>query len=478
MMTNKKTIISLVTVALLVVAFAVPAGATQFKFNGDMNHRFLVGTNHNEFIRTLDSYNGVIGDGDNYDNFAEIKYRFWFEAASDDSNYKGVFATEIGGLRFGESGKMGYSGDQVAMEVRWGYFDFQLPFAEQKSRLRIGLQTISVNSFLWQETAGAVKLYGSANSFDYQLAWARGYEADTTSEDDADLRNDQDAFYGRLDFKPQEGLNVGLLGLWQFNNIDKTDVTDPSTDNTLNAQDWEFKKLTGKDFDVSLVTLGIDGNWKSGDFFAKWDLMYQTGSMNDVIFTDIDGVTNAIDDYDVSAYFLHADLGMKMGKTTLTYTFWYTSGDDDPNDDDFNAFMATDIDRFDTIVIFEGGYTDDNYFTERHYIMDKGFIMNKLALTYQATEKLKLGVAGMYMMTAEDLEYTAAATGTSESNDAIGFEVDAFLSYKLFKNVEFAIDFGYLSAGDAMDYFEVASIQDGDSDEDIYKSGARIRYKF
>jgi len=73
MMTNKKTILSLAVVALLVVAFSVPAGATKLSFHGDMNHRFLLGTDHNEFIRTLDSYNNVIDDGDNYDNFAEIK---------------------------------------------------------------------------------------------------------------------------------------------------------------------------------------------------------------------------------------------------------------------------------------------------------------------------------------------------------------------------------------------------------------------
>ncbi len=51
MMTHKKAIISLAAVALLVVAFAVPAGAVQLEFHGDMNHRFILGTNHNDFIR-------------------------------------------------------------------------------------------------------------------------------------------------------------------------------------------------------------------------------------------------------------------------------------------------------------------------------------------------------------------------------------------------------------------------------------------
>ena len=83
----------------------------------------------------------------------------------------------------------------------------------------------------------------------------------------------------------------------------------------------------------------------------------------------------------------------------------------------------------------------------------------------------------MYMLTAEDLEYHTPA-GTEVSEDEIGFEVDARASYKLFKNVKMDFCIGYLFAGDAMDYFEVDEIQDGDSDEDIWITSMRIRYKF
>jgi hypothetical protein len=53
-----------------------------------------------------------------------------------------------------------------------------------------------------------------------------------------------------------------------------------------------------------------------------------------------------------------------------------------------------------------------------------------------------------------------------------------FVSYKLYQNVEFAINAGYLVAGDAMDYWEEDSIRDGNADEDIFRSQARVRYKF
>ena len=490
-MTNKKRIVALAAVALLVVAFAVPATATQLKFNGDMNHRFMLGTNHYDWFSAESK--GKLDDGDSYDNFAEIKYRFWFEAVSDDDAYKGVFATEIGGLTFGQQGSagnrgMGYTGDQLALEFRWGYFDFQLPFAEQKSRVRIGLQPLSVNYYKWKETVGAVKLYGSTGSFDYTAAWARGYEVQNKDRNADDFANDIDSLYGRLNFKPGEGLNYGLFALYEWNNIDKADPLAVDGDGKdlydykVTPVNWLVKNLP-KNIDIDVTTLGIDGSWKSGDLFAKWDLMYQVGSMDNVIFTGTEGVANPMDDYDVDAYFLHADFGIKMGKSTLTYTFWYASGDDCATDDDFEAFLATDVDMFDGIVFFEGGWGDDDYFTERPYMLDKGFIMNKLAWDYQATERLKYGVAALYQMTAEDIEYLDR-NGAKVSEDELGFEIDVYFKYKLFKNVELAVNAGYLFAGDAMDYFEYDSnqdgvnVRDGSSDEDIWRSDMRIRYKF
>jgi hypothetical protein len=212
--------------------------------------------------------------------------------------------------------------------------------------------------------------------------------------------------------------------------------------------------------------------------------MYQGGDIDDVNYfpgipgTDRDsGAVVASGDFDLSAYFLHADAGYKFGKAKLTYTFWYSSGDDDPTDDDFDAFLAVDVDRDDSMAIFEGNYADDvSYFTERPYMLDKGFVMNKLALDYQWTKNLKVGTAAMYMMTAEDFEYIDD-NGNSRNEDEIGVEINAFVKYMLFNNVECSLNAGYLFAGDGMDFFEVDQ-RDGDSDEDIFVSSARVRFKF
>jgi hypothetical protein len=64
------------------------------------------------------------------------------------------------------------------------------------------------------------------------------------------------------------------------------------------------------------------------------------------------------------------------------------------------------------------------------------------------------------------------------SEDELGWEIDVYIQYMLYPNVEIAFNFGYLFAGDALDVYEVAEIQDGSSDEDIYIASARLRYQF
>ena len=228
----------------------------------------------------------------------------------------------------------------------------------------------------------------------------------------------------------------------------------------------------------------MDGGYKAdvgpGNLFVNWDLIYQGGDIDDAAFTATNLGTTAVDDYDVNAYFLHADVGFAWDDFKLTYTFWYASGDDDPTDDDFEGFFATDVDIFTGSTVLMESYDDDNYFTERQYLLDKGMIMNRLGFDWNATDKLKVGAAFMYMMTAEKIEYTDGdgSTGSSQKEDEVGYELMGYVSYKLYQNVEFAINAGYLVAGDAMDYWEEDSIRDGKSDEDIFRSMARVRYGF
>ncbi|PLX95969.1 MAG: hypothetical protein C0620_03345 [Desulfuromonas sp.] len=434
---------------LVVLTFVAPALAVDVAFHGDFSNEFRLYSNQSNFFTgdfgASTTRTAHIADDSTSDSFGVIKYRLWTEVSSDDGAVKGVYAIEIGGIHYGDSnGK--FSGDGKNVETRWAYTDFALA----GGRLKMGLQPVTINKFFWTETATGVN-YKIGN---FEAAWYRGYEVYNTTADSNDFK-DLDALYVRYNVKPADGVKVGLFGVWETsdgNTINDIGYTEP-TSNYL-------KTLTG--YDLDLYTLGVDGGMTAGDIFANWDLMYQTGDL--------------AEEYDFGGYFIHFDLGTKVGKGKLTYTFWYASGDDDGDDKDLDAFIATDCDTSgaaSSVVLFEG-YTSDNYFSAVPYVQDKGLILNRIGYDHKLSDKLTVGAAALYLMTAEDVEYTA---GTEEfSDDKIGFEVDAYASYKMYDSLELAIQAGYLAADDAMDFYETDD--DGNADEDLYIINSKIRYKF
>jgi hypothetical protein len=475
----------LTLVILAIMGIAIPAAGANFAFHGDMNNRALVYTNHTDWLDARDDSFGVINNKTVSDEYAELKYRFWTEIGDDDDNIKGVYAVEIGGVRWGRegSGKSqggSFSGDGVNVETRWAYLDFQVPFIERKARTRMGLQPFKANHYFWQETATALDFTSLINDkIDYQLAYVRSVDK---FNDIADNANDDidnvDSFLGRINTKPTDNLKIGLFGLYMHGNPDS------GTNGDIDPRDYEIKRFAS-DTNLDVYTIGTDGSAAFGNFFVNWDLMYQGGDIDNANFLAVtpgtardSGAVLESGGFDLSAYFLHGDVGYKMGKAKFTYTFWYSSGDDDPNDDNFDAYLAVDVDMDASMAMFEGAYADDvSYFTERPYLLDKGFVMNKLAFDYQWTENFSLGAAGMYMMTAEDFEYVDD-NGNNQNNNELGVEINGYLKYMLYKNLEFSLNAGYLFAGDGMDFFEVGGNRDGNSDEDIFVSSARVRFKF
>jgi hypothetical protein len=450
---------------VLAVSLAGSAQAVDLKVYGDLNNRFNLYTDQAAMYRASETVSSKTIHKDGIDeSWGEIKYRLWVEASSNDGKVKGVYAIELGALRFGDGAGIGgstrtgggnFSGDGINIETRWAYTDFQLPGVAGKARFQIGLIPFTVNSFVWDETAMGVQFKGAAGPTDLTLAWVRGTESFNASTDD-DLFEDLDALLARVDFKPVKDSKVGLFALYQTRN-----PGDNGKAAFTSASHYQVKRLPAADLDI--YTLGTDGSFTFGPAFVNWDLVYQGGSLDD----------NTAISRDISAYLAHADIGVNFGKARLTYTIIYASGDDNAGDDEIKNFMSTDVDRFDSIIFFEGGYTDDNYFTEAPHILDKGLFLNKLALDFKASNKLSVGAAVLYVQTAKDLPL---AGGKQEKS--LGTEIDAYLSYLLFPDTELAINAGYLVADDGMDFFEQTAFQDGKSDADVFRSTARVRYKF
>lgn len=464
------------------MGFVGSAAAANFAFHGDLDHRFQVYTNHADFLVNDKFKKGGAVDVDNdvNDSWGEAKYRLWTEMASDNKNVKGVYAIEIGGLEFGKPGSVGksagglYSGDGVNIETRWAYLDMQIPGVADKMRLKTGLQPFNLNKYFWKETVMGVNLDGQVGNVGYYVGWERPYRVDAGSAG-PDV-GDVDAFVGKVSFSPMAKSKVGFFASYIGNNSAVLHDADTGarTYNKLDATKWEIKKFTNE-FDLDIYTMGLTGKFNMNNFFFNGDFIYQGGTIDNATYVDQNGVTSSAHDYDISAFFAHVDAGAKIGATKITGTYIYSSGDNDPNDDNIDAYIATDVDMGFSQVITEGHPTSDDYFTERPYILDKGIHVFKLAADNTVTSKLKVGGALLYMMTAEDITYSNPA-GQHFSNDGIGTEIDTYVKYKLYPDVSLSMNFGYLFTDDAMDYFE--SDLNGSADKDIYTVGARLRYKF
>src|SRR3990170_2146414 len=186
---------------------ATPAMAMKFEFHGDLNNRFLLYTDQSGFFKVS---NPTLDKEDRPDSFGEIKSRLIVSAATDDGAVKGVYALEVGALRFGNGAGIGgstrtgggdFSGDGINLETRWFYTDFQIPGVPSKARFQLGLFSNTVNPFFWAETAMGVKFYTD----NFYLAWLRGKEKLTTGISSSTTQDwgdgDLDSLTARYDLK-------------------------------------------------------------------------------------------------------------------------------------------------------------------------------------------------------------------------------------------------------------------------------------
>ncbi len=491
----KRKIFVFLGFAFLVCLMAYPAYAVDFKIHADINNRFEVtnnaeaiasytngsktndwsiyygGTEYAPYLRghgflgnTNDDSGEATGDDSNDHFYGETKARLRFEFTTDDNMAKGVWAMEVGALKYGAGGSIGrshgggLSGDGVNTETRFLYVDFQNPLVSHSSRLRLGLQPIKLNKWLWTETAMGVRYFGSTQMVDYEAAWVRAQE-DFTNE-----TNDDDAFFAKVTFKPKWedlSLKVGLFFCTLSQGNDTSNLYDPDG-NAYGGPSFTY--------DQDDYYFGIDGGMQWQSFFANWDFIYQWGSVD----FDENVVENGTDDsLDRSAFFIHTDIGYHWTpRFTTTFMFWYASGDDDPNDGDADNYDNIDTDVPGDVVIFEQQVTDDNSWTDAPYLLDKGFVFFRLKADYQVTKKWTIAPAVAYMQLAED---------TYNGDKDVGWEMMLFSKYNIWKNLNFNFAAGYLIAGDAMDAWtsdaSSANNYDGDAD-DMWRITAGIRFKF
>ena len=427
----------------LLFGWAVTASAVQLAVHGEFGSKlqttnsvgildqggttFTVGS-----VNTNDEYNGQDLD----DTWAELQYRLWTVATSDDGNVKGVWAMEYGTANFGGSALEFANDTKGEFEMRLAYVDFQLPYFQSENRLTVGLQEVDISKWLWAETAAGIRNYGSfdvgATKVAYQIGWAReNDQIDTTGANNDDV----DFWFAKVDFNLKDvvkvdNFDIGLFAVY-------------ANDSVNSEQPWW---LGGE-----IQFVGFKGIEFEGTF------IYECG----------DGANNA----DISAWLVAASAGYKWtDQFKTTFTFWYASGDDNATDNDQDNYTAIETDTYGSVILFEDATFDDAYYASSNpYLNELGFLMFRLRADYQATPKLSLAAAVNYMMFDED----AVNATYNIKDDSIGWEIDGYAKYELYPGLTVDLTAGCLFPDDGLDAYAA----NGDADT-LYRVSLGVTYAF
>ncbi len=252
----------------------------------------------------------------------------------------------------------------------------------------------------------AIMLYGSSGNLHWAVLTAK------FSEGDKGLTDDANAYVALAAYKG-DGFNVSG---------DVTFVDDQATGSTGEIHAWNF----GLRGDVNVSGLTIRG-----------DVELQTGTMN----------IDTASELDIKGYALVLGIDYKMGNTKLTLEGGIGSGDDNPNDGDFDMFI-TSLGAHPNAPIYSFIY---DYSAKGASGGTNAGIANttylRLAASNKVTKDLKVKGQIIWLKATEDV----ALNGGKPDSD-LGWEIDGKVSYKLARNLVYYIEGGYLFVGDAYDY--------------------------
>jgi hypothetical protein len=191
-----------------------------------------------------------------------------------------------------------------------------------------------------------------------------------------------------------------------------------------------------------------------GPVFVEAEVNYEYGEAE----SDLAGN----DDVDINAWsaFVHAKGNIGPAYVGAFYAF--VSGDDDPDDDDYEAFLgagsaanANGGGTFDPCLILWGEKNNKWLGNLGTYAQTDGYMKNahlfQVYAGYKPMPKLDVKAAVSYAMA------DAEAAG---QDDEIGIEADLTASYKIYDNLSYTVGFGYLWAGDFYQGTTTNSIDD------------------
>ncbi|MDM8524629.1 hypothetical protein QUF80_14770 [Desulfococcaceae bacterium HSG8] len=455
-----KKIVILALVALLAVAFTMPASAMENVFGGYWRTRAY--TNQN-----------FTGDDSEMQDWTVVdtRCRLYYTAILND-NLKLVNKFEMDAT-WGDQGSYGDIGaDGVKLEIKNSYGDFNVGPVNAK----IGVQGMAIarGFFFDDDFAGAVVSY-SDDIVTFPLIWMKAYEGG-----EGHNRRDVD-YYGIA-----PSFNLGTVTLNPFA-VYATSDNARDWENSNDYYDTEVNVSNFDDVDLYYAGVNLDADLGMGSVWLTG--IYQGG---EVELKDTENTS------DFKAYLGAAGVAVNLGPVEVHGQGFYASGQpaDDENEEDITGFWVPKGQSYYWSEIMGYG-TFDNGVSKNSPADQIGNIMaGNIGVTFKPMPDLSISLDGWYAKLAEDsYVYNGKAYGAGglaklansdkdEDNELyddildkgkkeseLGIEANLTITYQLVKGLSVDVVGAYLFAGD----LTTCSVK---NEENPYEVGTRLSLSF
>ena len=455
--------LALLTFAVLLVAmFTVPAWAVEHQFGGYWRARAYMQRNFHGYDFNGAKEPAAAGNLSKDYSVTDTRTRLYYTAVIND-NLKLVNKFEMdatwgttggfsgNGTSFGDVGA-----DGLAVEVKNTYAEFNW----LNSTWRVGTQGwVLARGFITNDDAsGILGIIPFGNHY-FAPFWVKfadsGYQGHNVNEYDVDVLGFQ-ATFGLM-----EGLTIAPYFAYAMSD---------------DANYWgNSAPVTGGDGDLGVYWIGVDLDYNT-DMFGVWaTAIYEGGELDKTATTS----------WDFSAYLFALGGNYNLGAGDVHGQFFYASGDDNPNDNDWEHFAVFAGASYAWAEIMGWGMFGDNV-APNNMLGDQ--IQNiyalNLGISWTFMEKHKVVLDGWYASLVEKNTHPLAAFATTRPDEDLGFEVDFRYTYPIVEGLDFDFVAAYLWTGDGI-YKEGSAAQvaagkaDGIMDQaNAYEIGAQLSLSF
>jgi hypothetical protein len=434
-----KKLLILSLAALMVVAFTLPASAFESVFSGYMRVRAY----------SQNSFSGENGNGSDADgnpipkndlSRVDQRYRIGYNAIVND-NLQFVTNFEFNNS-WGDTGGQGRIGSKgTNFKTRLANIRFNtgpLSFVVGKQNYEFG------RGFVMSDSAtGATASFKMGDNL-IPFAWFKGNEGggDNNAEDEDYL-----ALYPVFNLGEAFTLNPFIVYGYSKNGFSSLSSGENQFGTGLDLNDLT---AAGQADGMNIYWLGANVDASLGAFNLWFTGVYVGGNID----------LQDAPDQDAKAYAVGVGGNVPLGPASLHGQFFYFSGDDNPDDNDAEAFF--------------GNKGVSYYWSE---IMGKGmFDSQTVSGSNTAASNLWAGNIGATIQPMEKLSLTgdlwyAGLPERVNGEDELGFEVDLVATYMLVEGLNMDIVGAYLFADDAVSL-------DGSNSDDPWEVGTRLSLSF